>query len=150
MTPRSQPKATTSTRVMADNEPGITEENQAKPSQQGQRVQKPVAPSRNIQGSAAPASSNLTAADLMRVLETLRIPPPKPPQTPATTPNAIPSVAQYDSTRDEALVSTFTARVDLFKQLNAITDNQPLLGFTLLLEGEAHTWWEGLRSSISS
>ena len=56
----------------------------------------------------------------------------------------------YDGTRDATVINDFTSRSELFRDVERIPKADALKGLPLLLQGEAQTWWQGTKSSITS
>ncbi|KAJ3617647.1 hypothetical protein MTP99_006747 [Tenebrio molitor] len=54
--------------------------------------------------------------------------------------------ARFSGTRQHEAVEEFIASVDFFKSSKGISDASALLGLQLLVEGQAHTWWVGIKT----
>ncbi|XP_072947718.1 uncharacterized protein [Epargyreus clarus] len=55
---------------------------------------------------------------------------------------------KYDGERNHNKVEEFIASVSIYKKLENITDEDALEGLTLLLIGEAATWWSGIKPEV--
>lgn len=75
-------------------------------------------------------------------------PPVTPP--PAQNGSFIGCDARYDGTRDHALVEEFINKATIFKKVSQVSDQNALDGLPLLLQGEASTWWTGIRNKANT
>jgi hypothetical protein len=57
--------------------------------------------------------------------------------------------ARFNGTRKHEVVEEFIASVNFFKSSEGISDANALLGLQLLLKGQAHTWWVGIKSLVT-
>lgn len=58
--------------------------------------------------------------------------------------------ARFDGTRTQAAVTEFLTAIKIFKSVERIADADALTGLPLLLTGEASTWWNGVKSTITT
>ncbi|CAK9809129.1 Retrovirus-related Pol polyprotein from transposon 297 [Anthophora quadrimaculata] len=58
--------------------------------------------------------------------------------------------ARFDGTRTKEAVDDFLASADFFRSSEGIKDKNAVKGLTLLLQGPAHTWWIGIKDSITT
>lgn len=56
--------------------------------------------------------------------------------------------ARYNGSRQHEKVDEFILQASIFKTTQQINDATALVGFPLLLEGEAATWWQGVHAQI--
>lgn len=57
---------------------------------------------------------------------------------------------RYGGRRNDEVVEEFITTATFYKESEGITDANALLGLSLLLEGPAHTWWQGIKASITT
>ena len=58
--------------------------------------------------------------------------------------------ARFKGQRDPAAVEEFLAAINVYKDLEKISDEDALRGMPLLLEGYAATWWIGVKDTITT
>ncbi|CAK9832693.1 Retrovirus-related Pol polyprotein from transposon 297 [Anthophora retusa] len=58
--------------------------------------------------------------------------------------------ARFNGTRTKEAVDDFLASADFFRSSEGIKDENAVKGLTLLLQGPAHTWWIGIKDSITT
>ncbi|XP_028042601.1 activity-regulated cytoskeleton associated protein 2-like, partial [Bombyx mandarina] len=55
---------------------------------------------------------------------------------------------RYDGERNHNKVEEFITNITIYKKIEKITDEDALEGLTLLLTGQAATWWSGVKGEI--
>jgi hypothetical protein len=58
--------------------------------------------------------------------------------------------ARFGGSRSHEAVEDFIASVDFYKDSEEIADANVLLGLSILLQGDAFTWWIGVKSTITT
>lgn len=85
----------------------------------------------------------ITAENLQQLIQQLQ-----PPPTPAKHFTHCP--ARFNGTRSKDAVDDFLDSVEFYKQSEGISDENALRGLALLLEGFAHLWWTGIKTSATT
>lgn len=57
---------------------------------------------------------------------------------------------RFDGSKDRAKLQAFVIAVSIYKHVNGISDADALRGLPLLLEGDAATWWEGIKCEVTT
>lgn len=57
--------------------------------------------------------------------------------------------ARYDGTRTQAALTEFTTAITIFKTVENISGADTISGLLLLFTGEANTWWNKVKGTIS-
>jgi hypothetical protein len=58
--------------------------------------------------------------------------------------------ARFSGTRQHEVIEELIASVDFFKSSKGISNARALLGLQLLVEGQAHTWWVGIKTMATT
>lgn len=84
----------------------------------------------------------LTEEQFQRFIEATQTPPRSRHFTQCT--------ARYDGTRTQAAVTEFITAITIFKTVEKVTDADAITGLPLLLTGEANTWWNGVKNTVTT
>ncbi|CAK9811642.1 Activity-regulated cytoskeleton associated protein 1 [Anthophora quadrimaculata] len=90
----------------------------------------------------------MSEEQLYRLLATISMqqaPAPTPMQKSFTC-----CTARFDGEQTRTKVEDFIATISIYKEVENITDENGIKGLPLLLEGEAATWWQGVKAGVTT
>ncbi|CAK9820292.1 Activity-regulated cytoskeleton associated protein 1 [Anthophora plagiata] len=90
----------------------------------------------------------MSEEQLYRLLATISMqqaPAPAPMQKSFTR-----CTARFDGVQTRSKVEDFIATISIFKKVENISDENGIKGLPLLLEGEAATWWQGVKAGVTT
>lgn len=58
--------------------------------------------------------------------------------------------ARFKGERDDATVEEFISKTTIYKRVTNVSDANAIEGLPLLLQGEASTWWTGVRNQVTT